>query len=97
MPSAYRKWARCDPHIQHIEAAAASNYRPHPDNTTCARNSALARMELKVTARELIKRLDNFKLEIPAEEVKFMPTGRRARSRRCPYRLREDRAKRRRG
>jgi hypothetical protein len=25
MPSAYRKWARCDPHIHHIEAAAASN------------------------------------------------------------------------
>ena len=36
--------------------------------------SALARMELKVAARELIKRLDNFKLEIPVEEVRFMPT-----------------------
>lgn len=36
--------------------------------------SALARMELKVAARELIKRLDNFKLEIPADQVKFMPT-----------------------
>jgi hypothetical protein len=30
MPSAYSKWARCDPHIQHIEAAAASNYRRTP-------------------------------------------------------------------
>jgi len=36
--------------------------------------SALARMELKVAARELIRRLDNFKLEIPAEQVRFMPT-----------------------
>jgi cytochrome P450 len=36
--------------------------------------SALARMELKVAARELIKRLDNFKLEIPLDQVAFMPT-----------------------
>jgi cytochrome P450 len=36
--------------------------------------SALARMELKVAARELIKRLDNFKLEIPVDQVPFVPT-----------------------
>ena len=36
--------------------------------------SALARMELKVAARELIKRLDHFKLEIPVEQVPFVPT-----------------------
>jgi cytochrome P450 len=36
--------------------------------------SALARMELKVAARELIKRLDNFKLEIPVDQVSFVPT-----------------------
>jgi cytochrome P450 len=31
-------------------------------------------MELKVAARELIKRLDNFKLEIPVDQVSFVPT-----------------------
>lgn len=36
--------------------------------------SALARMELKVAARELIRRLDQFRLEIPAEQVPFVPT-----------------------
>ena len=36
--------------------------------------SALARMELKVAARELIKRLDNFRLEIRVDQVRFMPT-----------------------
>jgi hypothetical protein len=30
MPSAYRKWARCAPHIHHIEAAAVSNCRRIP-------------------------------------------------------------------
>jgi len=34
----------------------------------------LARMEIKVAARELIKRLDNIKLEIAIEDIEFVPT-----------------------
>jgi cytochrome P450 len=36
--------------------------------------ASLARMEIKVAAREVIKRLDNFKLMIPIEEITYMPT-----------------------
>ena len=36
--------------------------------------AALARMEIKVAARELIKRLDEIKLTIPVEEVQYLPT-----------------------
>jgi cytochrome P450 len=35
---------------------------------------SLARMEIKVAAREIIRRLDNFRLEIPIEEIGFVPT-----------------------
>lgn len=35
---------------------------------------SLARMELKVAAREIVKRLDNIKLAIPAEEIRYLPT-----------------------
>jgi len=34
----------------------------------------LARMELKVAAREIIKRLTDFKLEIDIADIKFVPT-----------------------
>lgn len=36
--------------------------------------ASLARMEIKVAARELIKRIDNIKLAVPAEELKYLPT-----------------------
>jgi cytochrome P450 len=36
--------------------------------------SALARMEIKVAAREVIKRLKDFKLEIDIADIKFVPT-----------------------
>jgi cytochrome P450 len=36
--------------------------------------AALARMEIKVAAREIVKRLENIKLAIPAEEVTYLPT-----------------------
>ncbi|HET8711545.1 MAG TPA: cytochrome P450 [Spongiibacteraceae bacterium] len=36
--------------------------------------SSLARMEIKVAAKELIKRIANFKLAIPLEDVKYQPT-----------------------
>ena len=36
--------------------------------------AALARMEIKVAAREIIKRLKDFKLEIDVAEIKFVPT-----------------------
>jgi cytochrome P450 len=36
--------------------------------------AALARMEIKVAAREVVKRLDNIRLAIPAEEVTYLPT-----------------------
>jgi cytochrome P450 len=31
-------------------------------------------MEIKVAAREIIRRLDNFKLEIAIEDIRFVPT-----------------------
>ncbi|MGB8366658.1 MAG: cytochrome P450 [Rhizomicrobium sp.] len=36
--------------------------------------SSLARMEIKVAAREIIKRLDNIKLAIPVEEITYLLT-----------------------
>lgn len=36
--------------------------------------ASLARMEIKVAAREIVKRLDNIKLAIPAEEIRYLPT-----------------------
>ena len=36
--------------------------------------ASLARMEIKVTAREVIKRLANIKLAIPIEEIDYLPT-----------------------
>jgi cytochrome P450 len=36
--------------------------------------AALARMEVKVAAREIIKRLDNIRLAIPIEEISYLPT-----------------------
>ena len=35
---------------------------------------SLARMEIKVAAREFVKRLENFKLAIPVEEIRYLPT-----------------------
>jgi len=35
---------------------------------------SLARMELKVAAREIVRRLDNIKLTIPPEEIRYLPT-----------------------
>ncbi len=34
---------------------------------------ALARMEVKVAAEEIIRRLDNFRLAVPVEELKWLP------------------------
>ena len=36
--------------------------------------AALARMELKVAAQEIIKRLDNIRLAVPVEELAYLPT-----------------------
>jgi len=36
--------------------------------------AALARMEVRVAAQEIIRRLDNIKLAIPAEEITYLPT-----------------------
>lgn len=36
--------------------------------------SSLARMEIKVAARELAKRVENIRLAIPAEEITYLPT-----------------------
>lgn len=36
--------------------------------------ASLARMEIKVAARELIKRIDKLKLAIPVEQIKYLPT-----------------------
>ena len=36
--------------------------------------AALARMEIKVAAQEIIKRLDNIKLAMPVEEIPYLPT-----------------------
>jgi cytochrome P450 len=31
-------------------------------------------MEIKVAAQEIIKRLDNIRLAIPADEIRYLPT-----------------------
>jgi cytochrome P450 len=36
--------------------------------------ASLARMEIKVAAREIVKRLDNIKLAVPVEEITYLPT-----------------------
>ena len=36
--------------------------------------AALARMEIKVAAREVVKRLDNIRLAVPAEQITYLPT-----------------------
>jgi cytochrome P450 len=36
--------------------------------------AALARMEIKVAAREIVRRLGDIKLAVPAEELKYLPT-----------------------
>jgi len=36
--------------------------------------ASLARMEIKVAAREIVRRLDDIKLAVPAEEIKYLPT-----------------------
>ena len=36
--------------------------------------AALARMEIKVAAQEIIRRMDNIKLAIPEEEINYLPT-----------------------
>lgn len=36
--------------------------------------AALARMEIKVAAQEIIRRLDNIRLAIPVEEISYLPT-----------------------
>jgi cytochrome P450 len=36
--------------------------------------AALARMEIKVAAQEIVKRLDNIKLAMPVEELSYLPT-----------------------
>jgi cytochrome P450 len=36
--------------------------------------AALARMEIKVAAQEVIRRLDNIRLAIPVEEIRYLPT-----------------------
>ncbi|CAN7194366.1 cytochrome P450 [Phenylobacterium sp. LjRoot225] len=36
--------------------------------------ASLARMEIKVAAQEIIKRLDNIRLAIPLEEISYLPT-----------------------
>ncbi|MEQ1883070.1 MAG: cytochrome P450, partial [Burkholderiales bacterium] len=36
--------------------------------------AALARMEIKIAAQEIIKRLDNIRLAISADEITYLPT-----------------------
>ncbi|AXQ31803.1 cytochrome P450 [Solimonas sp. K1W22B-7] len=36
--------------------------------------ASLSRMEIKVAAREIVRRLDSIKLAIPAEEIRYQPT-----------------------
>ena len=36
--------------------------------------AALARMEIKLTAQEIIRRLDNIRLAIPVEQLTYLPT-----------------------
>ena len=41
--------------------------------THCCIGAALSRMEIKIAAREIIKRLDNIQLAIPIEDLSYMP------------------------
>jgi cytochrome P450 len=36
--------------------------------------AALARVEIKLAAREVVKRLDNIRLAVPAEDLRYLPT-----------------------
>jgi cytochrome P450 len=36
--------------------------------------AALSRMEIKVAAHEITKRIDNIKLAVPIEDIEYMPT-----------------------
>jgi cytochrome P450 len=36
--------------------------------------AALARMEIKVAAQEIIRRLDDIRLAIPPEDIRYLPT-----------------------
>ena len=36
--------------------------------------ASLARMEIKVAAREIVKRLDNIRLAVAVEEIPYLPT-----------------------
>jgi cytochrome P450 len=53
----------------------------------CA-GAALARMELKVAAREIIKRMENIELTIPVEEIAYLPTVATHTIKRLPLRFR---------
>jgi cytochrome P450 len=36
--------------------------------------ASLARMEIKVAAREVVRRLADIRLAVPAEELRYLPT-----------------------
>jgi cytochrome P450 len=49
--------------------------------------ASLSRMEIKVAAREISRRIDNIKLAVPVEEIQYLPTVATRTIRRLPLRL----------
>ena len=49
--------------------------------------ASLSRMEIKVAAREIARRIDNIKLAVPVEEIQYLPTVATRTIRRLPLRL----------
>ena len=49
--------------------------------------ASLSRMEIKLAAREISRRIDNIKLAVPVEEIQYLPTVATRTIRRLPLRL----------
>jgi cytochrome P450 len=49
--------------------------------------ASLSRMEIKVAAREITRRIDNIKLAVPVEEIQYLPTVATRTIRQLPLRL----------
>lgn len=63
----------CPRHFDHTRRNIAQHVAFGVGVHRCV-GASLARMEIKVAAREIIKRWDNIKLAIPVEELTYLPT-----------------------
>ena len=63
----------CPRHFDHTRRNIAQHVAFGVGVHRCV-GASLARMEIKVAAREIIKRWDNIKLAVPVEELTYLPT-----------------------